>query len=192
MPFRNEAERIATLRDRPNPKCPYCPEHDSNVVKRNIAKRARGLPKQVYHCRTCRKFFTGACRDVSLDKPKALTLMCYRCGTMSKYTDRRGTIGGQRGYCHQCRRYFVQGGILELNRCHLLLFKRVQELDLPSDVAAEMYNEAASLVLNGDGYCWTIDLKPLRSKAFGAARGGFSTSQITAYKRAVGDESYDE
>ncbi len=89
----------------------------------------------------------------------------------------------------ECGKGFVQGGRADLARYHLLLEQRVKALKLPQDVAAEVLHQAAQDVIEGKGYCWTVELHT--AAAFRECRGTWGLgSDHPAYREANGQDKY--
>jgi hypothetical protein len=99
---------------------------------------------------------------------------------------------GRTGYCAICRKRFIQGGRNELAKYHLLLARRIGELKLPEDVKAEVLQMAYRDVIEGAGYCWTVELRT--KEAWRNARGEYGQrgSDDRTYRRvAEGQRAYD-
>jgi hypothetical protein len=99
---------------------------------------------------------------------------------------------GRTGWCAACRKRFIQGGRNELAKYHLLLERRVNDLKLPDDVKAEAIQMAYRDVIEGAGYCWTVDLRT--KEAWRNARGEYRQfgSDDRTYRRvAEGQRAYD-
>jgi len=94
---------------------------------------------------------------------------------------------GRSGQCKNCNRKFVQGGLKDYQKYHLVLEQRILEMKLPEDVESEVLQMATMDVLGGKGYCWSVELK--KSQAYRNVRGewGDHGSDHWAYKAALGE-----
>lgn len=167
LPPRRALGRPKGVRNLPLEHMPECPRCQGTQVKR--AGLARG--RQVYHCHDCNRKFMG--RGFRLLGPTTETpkLLCYRCGNTDTKNLGPAADSGRTGFCPQCDKRFIQGGRNELAKYHLLLEKRVKDLKLPKDVEAEAVQMAFRDVIEGKGYCWTVELR--KADAFKAARGEY-------------------
>lgn len=127
--------------------CPHC--KNTEVIRAGVARDA-----QRFRCRACDRTFGQSAKAL----PIRWRLMCHRCGSFDTHNAGPGKSGGRQGYCHLCRLRFTQGGREELDRNGLLLKMRIEMLRLPKDVAAEMQQQAYLDVLEGKGYCWSVEL----------------------------------
>ena len=81
-------------------------------------------------------------------------MICYiTCG--SNKTKRRGkstnqTRTGRLADCLNCKKGFIQGGLKDFQKYHLVLEKRIMDLNLPEDVEAEVF-QIASMVMSTTG-----------------------------------------
>lgn len=155
-------------------KCPYC----TGV---RIVYYGSHDGKRRYRCKDCLKSFY----DVGISVPKNWRLICHRCGGGRTSNRGIGAKGGRRGYCSSCKRGFTQGGRDELDRNGLLLKMRIDMISAPEDVKAEIAQQATFDVLEGRGYCWSIELDQRR--AWKAARGdSWMGSSSAPYRLAIG------
>lgn len=164
------------------PLCPRC--NGSNVIRRGVPN---GL--QQYRCKDCKRNFAG--RGVRLQEPVAVKLICYRCGGMGTNLG-PSPNSGRTGYCAACRKRFIQGGRNELAKYHLLLERRIGELKMPDDVKAEVLQMAYRDVIEGAGYCWSVEFRT--KEAWRNARGEYRQfgSDDRTYRRvAEGQHAYD-
>lgn len=182
--FRDPSKRTAY------PPCPRC--NGSRLEGTIRAGLARGI--QRFRCLQCRGTFSGPTVVVKLEE-QDYEMICYHCG--SKNTKRQGrgsneTRTGRMGLCLSCDKKFVQGGVKDLQKYHLLLEKRIIELDLPEDVEAEVLQTATMDVLIGKGYCWSVELKT--SDAFRNVRGewGQRGSDHPKFREQMGQKKYDD
>lgn len=162
MRNRLSAERHVTRKVRACPRC-----DGENTTRKGIA--ASG--KQMHFCRDCDRYFTGSVVNRSARESVNSGLMCYWCGSADCIHQGSPASGGKSGHCQRCRKYFTQGGRLDLERYHLLLSDRIARLNLPADVALELFQTASLDVLTGAGYCWTVHLNVKR--AWKTSRGEF-------------------
>lgn len=165
---RNKGNYRIEAREGNYPVCPRCPgAQQSNTIRAGLA---RGI--QRYRCVLCRRTFSGGSIVFNV-QPRDYRLICHHCG--SDDTARLGSgihnkrKTGQRGRCRRCGLKFVQGGTADLEKYHLLLASRIADMKLPEDVEMEVFQQAAVDVLQGKGYCWTVELK--KQKAWKALRG---------------------
>ncbi len=166
------------LSDYPD-KCPYC-----SSLRIASAGSCRG--KRRYRCKGCSKTFY----EVGISVPKDSGLICHRCGSGRVSSIGHGFTGGRRGYCPSCKRKFTQGGREELDRSGLLLQARIDLISVPDDVKSEIIQQAYIDVLEGRGYCWSVELDQRR--AWKAARGdSWMGSDSTPYRIATGERSED-
>jgi hypothetical protein len=164
------------------PLCPRC--NGSNVIRRGVPK---GL--QQYRCNDCNRNFAG--RGVRLQEPATVKLICYRCGGVGTNMG-PSPDSGRTGYCPPCRKRFIQGGRNKLAKYHLLLERRANELKLPDEVKAEVLQMAYRDVIEGAGYCWTVEFRT--KEAWRNARGEYRQfgSDDRTYRRvAEGQRAYD-
>jgi hypothetical protein len=164
------------------PLCPRC--HGTNVIRRG---RPHGL--QNYRCKDCLRNFMG--RGVRLQEAVLVKLICYRCGAEGRNMGPSAN-SGRTGYCAICRKRFIQGGRNELAKYHLLLERRIGDLKLPQDVKAEVLQMAYRDVIEGAGYCWTVELR--MKEAWRNARGEYGQrgSDDRTYRRlAEGRTAYE-
>lgn len=169
--FRNDIREVALVerrRGRPKgsrtlpgqehyPACPHC--NGSTPAGTIRAGMANGI--QRYRCKWCRSTFSGPIIRVRLEK-QDYQLLCYHCGSTNTKRQGRGyndSRSGRLAHCNGCGRNFVQGGLHDYQKYHILLEKRIAELGLPVDVEAEVLQMAAEDVLVGKGYCWTVKLR---------------------------------
>lgn len=150
-----QLRRANTIPDAGYPACPHC-KHSAGTIR---AGHAKGI--QRYRCVTCRRTFSGPSVVVRLE-PCDYDLICYHCGSKDAARIGRGhskSRTGRLALCHTCGRKFVQGGLHDLQRCHLVLEDRISRTGLPADVGAEVLQMAYTDVLEGKGYCWSVDLR---------------------------------
>lgn len=140
-------------------KCPHC-------ESQTIIRKGLGRNKQRYGCCSCGRTF-GSYGPDRFD----FNFMCYRCGGGDIQDRGPRQTGGRTGYCLACKRKFVQGGKGDLQFHHLLLRCRVDALPISSEFKAEMLQQAMLDVLEGRGYCWTVELDT--KAAFKATRGEY-------------------
>jgi transposase-like protein len=131
--------------------CPHC--HNAEVLRAGFK---RGI--QRYRCRGCNRTFGDPATGGSPIFGRRWKLMCYRCGSFHTQNAGPGAAGGRAGNCLDCHRSFVQGGREEIERGHLLLKLRIELLQLSGEIAAELLQQATLDVLDGRGYCWTVEL----------------------------------
>lgn len=165
------------------PLCPRC--NGANVIRRGVPS---GL--QQYRCKDCNRNFAG--RGVRLQEAVLVKLICYRCGAEGRNMG-PSPDSGRTGWCASCRKRFIQGGRNELAKYHLLLDRRIGELKLPDDVKAEVLQMAYRDVIEGAGYCWTVEFRT--KEAWRNARGEYGQrgSDDRTYRRiAEGQKSYDD
>lgn len=188
LPPRARLGRPPGMRTLPLEHMPLCPRCSGDQVKR--AGFARG--RQVYHCHDCARKFMG--RGFRLEGPKAeqVKFLCYRCGSTDVADLGLDPHSGRRGYCRPCRRRFIQGGRTELEKYHLLLERRVRELKLPKDVEAEVMQAAFRDVIEGRGYCWTVDIR--KKEGWRAVRGEFGQrgSDHPEFRKQQGQKIVEE
>ena len=152
------------------PACPVCPAATGLDTIR--AGYARGI--QLYRCQLCRRRFSGPTIRIKLE-PLDYEMLCYHCGSKNVRRIGKGankSRTGRMGFCNSCNRRFVQGGLKDLRKYHLLLTKRILEACLPDDVREEVSQMAAEDVLIGKGYCWTVSLRI--KEAWRNARGEYA------------------
>lgn len=170
------------------PACPHCSNSRPEGTIR--AGMSRGI--QRYRCLQCRATYSGPTVTVRLEK-QDYSMICYHCG--SSKTERLGrstneSRTGRVGRCLACSKTFIQGGLKDLQKYHLLLEKRVIDLGLPNDVEAEVLQTAYTDVLTGKGYCWTVELKT--KEAWRNCRGewGQRGSDDPAFREQQGQKKY--
>ena len=159
---------------------PLCPRCDSGNVKR--AGFADGI--QRFRCLDCRRTFSGVISNIR-ELPAQVPLICHRCGG---YDVQPIASGKGRGRCRVCNKLFTQGGPRELDRNRALLMMRVDALEAPDDVRAAVLVQACLDVLEGRGYCWTVELR--LKDAWGEVAGGYgreSGQYHPVYRAAVGE-----
>jgi hypothetical protein len=172
------------------PPCPRCNgARPEGTIRAGFAK---GI--QRYRCLQCRSTFSGPTVVVKLEV-QDYVMICYHCG--SEKTKRQGkssnnTRTGRMGLCLSCNRKFVQGGKKDLQKCHLILEKRINDLKLPKDVALEVLQTATVDVLIGKGYCWSVELKT--KEAFRNVRGEYAQrgSDHPKFREQMGQSKYDD
>lgn len=139
---------------------PLCPDCDGATSVNTIrAGFARNI--QRFRCRLCRRTFSGPTVLIKLE-PYDYEMVCYHCGNNDVNRIGKGyskSRTGRMGFCNKCKRRFVQGGLKDLQKYHLLLEKRIIDVGLPTDVEAEVLQLAAEDVLIGKGYCWSVKLR---------------------------------
>jgi hypothetical protein len=185
LPPRKALGRPKGLKQMAQEQYPLCPRCGGSHVIR------RGLPHglQNYRCKDCQRNFMG--RGVRLQEPVEVKLICYRCGGVGTNLG-LSPDSGRTGWCPSCRKRFVQGGRNELAKYHLLLERRIRELNLPQDVTAELLQMAYRDVIEGAGYCWTVEFRT--KEAWRNARGEYRQfgSDDRTYRRvAEGQKAYD-
>ena len=190
----NPHQKGRTIRDPKNrknyPACPHCPNsRPEGTIRAGLAK---GI--QRYRCLQCRATFSGPTVAVRLEE-QDYDMVCYHCG--SSKTERQGrgiseSRTGRMGLCKSCGKKFVQGGLKDLQKYHLLLEKRVMDLNLPDEVESEVLQTAYTDVLTGKGYCWTVKLKV--TEAYRNVRGewGQRGSDHPKFREQMGQKKYDE
>lgn len=167
LPPRKALGRPKGMKDLPMEHMPLCPRCNSDQVKR--AGFANG--RQQYKCHDCTRRFMGQGFRLVGPKTESVTLMCFRCGSTDVKSLGISPVSGRTGLCRPCKHRFIQGGRNELAKYHLLLEKRVADLKLPKDVAAEALQLAFKDVIEGKGYCWTVEIR--HKDAWKAVRGEF-------------------
>lgn len=115
--------------------------------------------KQKYRCMDCTRVY------YDLQRFKARPCVCYRCGWKGECVPRRRKLK-YKFHCPVCRKYFTQGGPADLLKYRAHLDRRIEDLRLPKEVALELSSLAALAVMQGEGYCWNLDLKPLVTAAW--------------------------
>ena len=151
------------------PPCPHCPNSRPEGTVR--AGKAKGI--QRYRCLYCRRTYSGP--TVIIKQDALFELMCYHCGSTNTKHSGKGiskSRTGKAGICLSCGKKFVQGGLKDLQKYHLLLEKRVSELKVPEDISSEILQMAYEDVLSGKGYCWTVKLN--KSQAYKNVRGNYN------------------
>lgn len=120
------------------------------------------------------------------------TLLCYRCGNTKNKPLGLSPDSGHNAHCPRCGKRFIQGGRNELAKYHLLLEQRVRALKLPKDVEAEAMQQAFRDVIEGKGYCWTVEIR--QKDAWHAARGEYGQrgSDHPEYRKQQGQKFVDE
>jgi hypothetical protein len=172
------------------PSCPHCSgSKPEGSIRAGIYD---GI--QRYRCRQCNATYSGPTVVVKLEV-QDYQMICYHCG--SNKTKRLGKgqnkdRTGRMGECLNCRKNFVQGGVKDLQKYHLLLERRIIELKLPEDVEAEVLQTAVMDVLIGKGYCWTVELKT--KEAFLNTRGEYGQrgSDHPKFREQMGQPKYDD
>jgi hypothetical protein len=121
---------------------------------------------------------------VRLQEPVLVRLICYRCGAEGRNMG-PSPNSGRTGWCAVCRKRFIQGGRTELAKYHLLLERRISESKLPGDVQAEALQMAYRDVIEGAGYCWSVELRT--REAWRNARGEYGQrgSDDRTYRRVA-------
>jgi hypothetical protein len=166
------------------PACPHC----NGATSHNTIRAGTASGIQRYRCVWCRRTFSGPKIQVRLE-PCTYRMVCYHCGSDDTQRLGRGVSysrTGRMGQCNHCGRKFVQGGLKDFQKYHLLLEKRIADLNLPGDVEAELLQTACEDVLTGKGYCWTVELDT--KKAWKNARGEYNQrgSDHPEFKRQTG------
>lgn len=139
------------------PACPHC--NGATPAGTIRAGMTNGI--QRYRCKWCRKTYSGPTIQFKLE-PCDYVMICYHCGSTKTTRQGRGyndARSGRMALCNGCGRKFVQGGLKDYTKYHILLEKRIAELNLPDDVEAEVLQMAAEDVLTGKGYCWSVVLR---------------------------------
>lgn len=170
----------------PYPKCTHCTESAGTIR----AGFAHGI--QRYRCITCRGTYSGPKIVIKLE-PCDYDLICYHCGSKDSSRIGKGmskSRTGRMAICHACGRKFVQGGLFELQRCHLLLEDRIAKSNLPEDVEAEVLQMAYVDILEGKGYTWSVELRI--KEAWRNARGEYAQmgSDHPKFKLQMGQNPY--
>lgn len=172
---------------------PPCPHYTGSQPGGTIrAGLSNGI--QRYRCSLCRKTFSGPTVVIRLE-PFDYKMICYHCGSDEVKRLGKGlskSRSGRLGLCLKCDRKFVQGGLKDLQKYHLLLESRIAELKLPDEVEAELLQMACEGVLIGKGYCWTVELRV--KEAWREVRGEYNQrgSDHPAFKRQQGQKAqYD-
>lgn len=171
------------------PPCPRC----NGATSRNTIRAgfARGI--QRFRCLFCRSTFSGGTIVIKLE-PVTFPLICYHCGGKGKPFGRgqNRSRTGRMSWCQDCKRKFVQGGLKDLQKYHLVIEKRIAELKLPKDVASEVLQTASVDVLAGKGYCWSVELKA--KEAWRDCRGEFGQrgSDHPAFRAQNGQPRIEE
>jgi hypothetical protein len=138
---------------------PPCARCDSRLVRKDGIKRDR----QHYWCGKCLRSFSEATEPDRLP----VSLVCYRCGSKDcRLRQRnRNRRAGLCAMCLVCKKYFIQGGRTELDRNHLILRKRVDDVPTTSQIREELFQQAAIDVLAGRGYCWNVSLNTIQARS---------------------------
>lgn len=171
------------------PPCPHCNgSRPEGTIRAGIAA---GI--QRYRCQQCRKTFSGPTVRIRLE-PQDYKMICYHCGSHKTKRIGKGVSdsrSGRMGLCLGCGKKFVQGGLKDLQKYHLLLEKRIIDLKLPDEVEAEVLQIAVMDVLAGKGYCWTVELKT--KEAWRNCRGEYKQkgSDHPAFKEQQGQAKYE-
>jgi len=188
---REPAKRLRNIQGRIEanyPVCPACPGALSiNTIRAGFAN---GI--QRYRCLLCRRTFSGAKVVIRLE-PFDYQMICYHCGSDKAERLGRGlnvTRTGRMGFCGSCNRKFVQGGLKDLQKYHLLLTRRIIDARLPPDVEAEVLQMASEDVLTGKGYCWSVELRI--KEAWRNVRGEYGQmgSDHPVFRREQGQHAY--
>lgn len=171
------------------PACPRCANSLSiHTIRAGVIK---GI--QRYRCQLCRSTFSGPTVVARLPK-QDYKMLCYRCGSLNTKRRSRSSNESRTGMiadCLSCNKSFVQGGMRDLQKYHLLLEKRIAEVKLPLDIAEEVLQQAVKDVLEGKGYCWTVELKI--SDAWKNCRGDYRQygSDHPVFREQQGRKKYD-
>src|SRR5260221_2679475 len=100
------------------PPCPRC--NGATSLSTIRAGFAHGI--QRYRCSYCRRTFSGGKIVITIE-PFDYQMICYRCGGMDVSRCGRGADKfptGRDGFCNKCKRTVVQGGLTDLQKCHLI------------------------------------------------------------------------
>ena len=172
----------------PYPKCQRCNNSPGTIR----AGFANGI--QRYRCVYCRGTFTGPIIVIKLE-PCDYKIICYHCGSANTNRLGRGMSKSRTGrlaLCNNCNRKFVQGGLHDLQKYHLVLEERIANLHVPEDVQSEILQMAYVDVLAGKGYSWSVELKI--KEAWRNARGeyGQKGSDHPQFRLQAGQKMYDD